>query len=143
MPSFSANLTMCQEVPFLGRFSAAARAGFKAVEFVFPYDYPVTDLQRELITNGLRLVLFNMPAGDLAAGERGIAVDPSRRAEFRSAVLLAVEYSEAFGVPQVNCLVGKKLTGVAQSQQRQAMVENQRFAAETFGAAGASVDSLG
>jgi len=137
VPNFSANLTMMfQEVPFLERFSAAAKAGFKAVEFMFPYDYPVTQLQRELITNGLKLVLFNMPAGDLAAGERGIAVDPSRRAEFRTDVLRAVEYAEALGVPQVNCLVGKKLAGVAESEQRQAMIENLRFAAETLATAG-------
>ena len=73
-PKFSANLSMMfQELPFLERFSAAAESGFKAVEFMFPYDYSIAELQRELVNNDLNLILFNMPAGDISAGERGIA----------------------------------------------------------------------
>lgn len=137
MPKFSANLTMMfQEFPFMERFAAAAKAGFKAVEFMSPYDYPVQDLQKELVSNGLKLVLFNLPAGNWANGDRGIAVDPSRQAEFQAGVHKAVEYAKALGVPQVNCLVGKKMTDVPETEQRRAMLENLRFAAETLATAG-------
>jgi hydroxypyruvate isomerase len=137
MPKFSANLTMMfQELPFMERFSAAAQAGFKAVEFMFPYEYPVADLQEKLSENVLKLVLFNMPAGNLAAGERGIAVDPLRRVEFQADVFKTLEYAVDLGVPQVNCLVGKKLVGVPDALQRKTMVENLRFAAETFAKVG-------
>jgi hydroxypyruvate isomerase len=137
MPKFSANLSMMfQEAPFLDRFGAAAKAGFKAVEFMFPYEYAATDLRRVLSDNGLALVLINMPAGNFAAGERGFAVDPARREEFRDAVSLAVKYAQALGVPQVNCLVGKRLADVSVAHQREALVANLRFAAETFAGAG-------
>ena len=133
MPKFSANITMMfQEVPFMDRFAAAAKVGFKAVEFMFPYDYPIADLQRELTANGLKLVLFNLPAGNWAAGDRGIAVDPSRQAEFQAGVQKAAEYAKALGVPQVNCMVGKKMAEVPAAEQRQTMVKNLRFAAETL-----------
>ena len=137
MPKFSANITMMfQEVPFMERFAAAGKAGFKAVEFMFPYDYTVAELQKALTDNGLKLVLFNMQAGNWAAGDRGIAVDPSRQAEFKAAVQKALEYAKALGVPQVNCLVGKKMTGVPAAEQRKVLVENLRFAAESFAKAG-------
>jgi hydroxypyruvate isomerase len=137
MPKFSANITMMfQEVPFMERFSAAANAGFKAVEFMFPFDYPIQDLQKKLTDKGLKLVLFNLPAGNWAAGDRGIAVDPSRQAEFQAGVHKAAEYAKALGVPQVNCLVGKKMADIPVTEQRQAMLENLRFAAETLEKAG-------
>ena len=136
-PKFSANLSMLfQEVPFMERFGAAAGAGFKAVEFMFPYDYAVTDLRKALSENGLKLVLINLPAGNFAAGERGIAVDPARQAEYRDGVHKAVEYAQALGVPQVNCLVGRVLTDVPVAEQRRVLVENLRFAAETLAQAG-------
>ena len=123
---------MFQEYAFMERFAVAGKAGFKAVEFMFPYDYPISALQQELSENVLKLVLFNMPAGNLDTGERGIAVDPSRRAEFRSDVFKTIEYAVDLGVPQVNCLVGKKLAGVPEIEQRKSMVENLRFAAASF-----------
>jgi hydroxypyruvate isomerase len=136
-PKFSANLSMMfQEVLFLERFGTAAKAGFKAVEFMFPYEYPVADLRKALSDNGLKLVLINMPAGNFAAGERGFAVNPARREEFRKAVSLAVDYAQALGVPQVNCLVGKELSDVPVVEQRKALVSNLRFAAEAFAKAG-------
>ena len=136
-PKFSANLSMMfQEVPFMERFSAAAKAGFKAVEFMFPYDYPIADLQQALADNHLKLVLINTPAGNFAAGERGIAVDPARREEFKKGVFDAVEYARALGVAQVNCLVGRTLTEVPPAEQRRALVENLRFAAQTFAGEG-------
>ncbi|MDR1934325.1 MAG: TIM barrel protein [Candidatus Accumulibacter sp.] len=137
MPKFSANISMMfQEVPFIERFAAAARAGFKAVEFMFPYEYPVAELRHALSSNGLKLVLINAPAGNFAAGERGMAVDPARREEFRDGVLKAAEYAQALAVPQINCLVGKVLPDVPAAEQRRALVANLRFAAETFAKAG-------
>ena len=137
MLKFSANITMMfQEVPFMERFAAAARAGFKAVEFMSPYDYSVPDLKKVLSDNHLKLVLFNLPAGDWAGGDRGIAVDPSRRGEFKAGVQKAIEYAEALGVPQVNCLVGKKMSNVPVAEQWKTMVENLRYAAEALSPAG-------
>src|SRR5438045_8109252 len=108
MPKFAANLTMLfTEVPFLDRFERAAKAGFKAVEFLFPYDHPASEIKTRLDANGLQLVLHNLPAGDWAAGERGIARLPDRIAAFRSGVSRAVEYAKALGVTQLNCLAGK------------------------------------
>src|SRR4029079_9819410 len=84
MPRFAANLTMLfNEVPFLDRFERAARAGFTAVEFLFPYAYPVREIKARLDAHRLSLVLHNLPAGDWDAGERGIAVLPDRVNEFR------------------------------------------------------------
>ena len=90
MPKFAANLTMLfTELPFLDRFAAAARAGFEAVEFLFPFEYAVDELHQRLRVNGLQLVLHNLPAGDWAAGERGIACLPDRVDEFRAGVATA------------------------------------------------------
>ena len=137
VPKFSANLSiMFQEVPFLERFGAAARVGFKAVEFMFPYEYAIADLQQALSGNGLQLVLINLPAGNFAAGERGIAVNPVRQEEFREGVSRAIEYARALGVPQINCLVGRTLPDVPVAEQRQALVGNLRFAAERLADAG-------
>jgi hydroxypyruvate isomerase len=136
-PSFAANLSMLfLEAPFLERFGAAARACFKAVEFMFPYEFAVADLQKAIAENGLELVLINLPAGNFAAGERGMAVDPARRSEFREGVFRAIEYATALNVAQVNCLVGKALAGASPAEQRRALVENLRFAAETLAGAG-------
>ena len=125
-----------QEAPFMERFAAAAGAGFKAVEFMFPYDYRVEELQKVLMDNDQKIVLFNMPAGNWAAGDRGMAADPTRKAEFQAGVQKAIEYAKALGVPQVNCLVGKKLANVPMAEQRKTMVENLRFAAESLALAG-------
>ena len=87
MPQFAANLTMLfNEHPFLDRFEAAAKAGFKAVEFLFPYAYPVAELQARLKDHDLKLVLHNLPAGDWDAGDRGMACHPDRVDEFRAGV---------------------------------------------------------
>jgi hydroxypyruvate isomerase len=112
MPRFAANLSMLfTEVPFLDRFDHAARAGFEAVEFMFPYAHAAADIRARLEASDLRLVLHNLPAGDWDAGERGIACLPDRVAEFRSGVAQAVEYAAALGVPQLNCLAGKTPAG--------------------------------
>ncbi len=137
MPKFAANLSMLfTEVEFLDRFEAAAKAGFKGVEYLFPYDYPAEELKRRLDANGLTQVLFNLPAGDWAAGERGIACHPDRVEEFREGVERAIAYARVLGNTQVNCLAGIQPEGVSDDQARATLVENLRFAAEKLAAAG-------
>lgn len=137
MPKFAANLTMLfNEVPFLERFDQAAAAGFSAVEFLFPYDYPVSEIQERLARNRLRLVLHNLPAGDWAAGERGIACHPDRVDEFRAGVDKAVTYATSLGVQQLNCLAGIQPPGVSDADAHQTLVENLQFAAIRLQAAG-------
>ncbi len=137
MPKFAANLTMLfNEVPFLDRFERAAQAGFDAVEFLFPYDFPVADIQSRLTGNGLKLVLHNLPAGNWEAGERGIACLPDRVDEFRSSVTRALEFGTALSVPQVNCLAGKAPAGVSDAVLRQTFVSNLTYAAAALKRAG-------
>ena len=100
MPKFAANLSMLfTEVEFLDRFAAAARAGFQGVEYLFPYDYPAETLKARLDDNGLTQVLFNLPAGDWAAGERGIACHPDRVEEFRDGVERAIAHVQIADTP--------------------------------------------
>ncbi len=133
MPQFAANLTMLfNEHEFLDRFEAAAKAGFKAVEFLFPYAWPVAELQQRLKDNGLKLVLHNLPAGDWEAGDRGLACDPKRIDEFRAGVARGIEYGTALGVPHLNCLAGKAPAGVDEATLRGTFVANLRFAAAEF-----------
>ncbi len=137
MPNFAANLTMLfTEWPFLERFEAAAKADFKAVEFLFPYAFAIEDIQQRLDTHGLKLVLHNLPAGDWDAGERGIACLPDRVQEFRAGVASAMRYAQALGVKQLNCLAGKAPAGVASDILHQTFVSNLRYAATELGAAG-------
>ena len=137
MPRFAANLTMLfNELPFLDRFEAAAKAGFKAVEFLFPYPYAVADLKDRLSANGLTLVLHNLPAGNWDAGERGIACLPDRAGEFREGVARAIEYGSALGMPQLNCLAGKAPAGMADAVLHETFVGNLRYAAGELKKAG-------
>ena len=130
MPRFAANLTMLfNEVPFLDRFELAAKADFKAVEFLFPYAFPADEIKRRLDANALELVLHNLPAGDWDAGERGIACHPDRMAEFRDGVGKAITYAKTLGVSQLNCLAGKAPAGVAEADLRKTFVDNLRYAA--------------
>lgn len=133
MPRFAANLTMLfTEVPFLDRFERAARAGFGAVEFLFPYAYPAEEIRRRLDEHGLALVLHNLPAGDWDAGERGIACLPDRVDEFRAGVATAITYAKALGVTQLNCLAGKAPAGADPAVLNRTLVENLRFAADAL-----------
>ncbi len=133
MPQFSANLTMLfTDVDFLERFEKAARAGFKAVEYMFPYPYDAAELKDKLDRFGLQQVLFNLPAGDWDKGERGIALLPDRVNEFRSGVGKAVTYAKALGCPRVNCLVGLTPKDVPAETARKTLVDNLRFAAEAL-----------
>ena len=130
MPKFSANLSMLfTEHPFLDRFEAAARAGFKAVEFLFPYAFTAAEIRERLDAHGLQLVLHNLPAGDWDAGERGIACHPDRVDEFCSGVATAITYATRLGVKQVNCLAGKAPPGVSESLLRLTFIDNLRYAA--------------
>jgi hydroxypyruvate isomerase len=131
MPKFAANLTLLfHEVPFMERFSAARAAGFKAVEFQFPYAHDAHELAQTLRSNGLQLVLHNLPAGHWDAGERGIACHPDRAAEFREGVDRAIEYATVLGCPQLNCLAGLLPAGVSREQAHATLVANLRFAAD-------------
>ena len=137
MPRFAANLTMLfTEVPFLDRFERAAKAGFEAVEFLFPYAWPADKIRQRLDIHGLTLILHNLPAGDWDAGERGIACLPDRVLEFREGVAQAIGYAKALGVKQLNCLAGKVPAGVAEDVLRQTFIENLRFAAAELKKAG-------
>jgi hydroxypyruvate isomerase len=137
MPRFAANLSMLfTEVPFLDRFERAAKAGFEAVEFLFPYEWEPAEIRRRLDDHGLKLVLHNLPAGDWAAGERGIGCLPDRVAEFRAGVDRAIGYAQALGVPQLNCLAGKAPAGADDARLRATFVENLAHAAAALKRAG-------
>jgi len=137
MPRFAANLTMLfTERPFLERFEAAARAGFAAVEYMFPYQEDVDGIARALRELRLTQALFNLPAGDWAAGDRGIAVDPGRRGEFRAGVAAAVELARRFGCQRLNCLVGRRIDDLPAEEQWACLVDNIRYAARALAAHG-------
>lgn len=137
MPRFAANLTMLfTEHTFIDRFGKAKRAGFDAVEFLFPYDEDIDAVGSELEKHDLELVLFNLPAGDFPAGERGIANDPDRVDEFRDGVGRAIEIADTLSVSQINCLVGLSVSHVAPQQQWETTIENLRYAAEEMEQAG-------
>jgi hydroxypyruvate isomerase len=135
MPKFAANLTMMfNEVPFLDRFSAAAEAGFDAVEFLFPYEHPADEVANRASEAGVKVVLFNLPPGNFAEGERGIAVFPERSAEFSKYLATAVHYARMLGVPQLHLMAGiapRKDAGAA-SRYRDAL----REASDALGEAG-------
>ncbi|TPN48803.1 MULTISPECIES: 2-oxo-tetronate isomerase [unclassified Mesorhizobium] len=131
MPCFSANLSMLfGEHDFLDRFDAAARAGFKGVEYIGPYDHAPEVVAARLKKNGLTQVLFNLPAGDWGKGERGIAVLPDRVPEFRQGIAKAITYAQALDCPQVNCLAGIAPVGADRKVLEDVFAENLAFAAE-------------
>jgi hydroxypyruvate isomerase len=137
MPKFAANLSMLfTEVPFLDRFEAAAEAGFEGVEYLFPYEFEVDALASRLRRFGLTQVLHNLPAGDWAKGERGIACLPGREEEFRDGVEQAIRYASALGCRQVNCLAGIAPKGTDRRLLHSTLVENLRFAAVRLSEAG-------
>jgi hydroxypyruvate isomerase len=137
MPRFAANLTLLfNEVDFLDRFAAAAKAGFQGVEFLFPYDYDAGELAERLQETGLELVLHNLPPGDWAAGERGIACLAGREGEFQDGVGQAIEYAKALGCPRLNCLSGLAAEGADRDALRAKLVDNLKFAARATAEAG-------
>jgi hydroxypyruvate isomerase len=131
MPKFAANLSlMFNELGFLDRFAQASAAGFDAVEFLFPYAFEAEQIAQRLSRYQLQLVLHNLPAGDWAAGERGIACDPRRVGEFQESVELAIEYADDLGVKQLHCLAGKMPPNVPRERAHDTYVANLKFAAE-------------
>jgi len=133
MPSFAANLTMLYpDSPFLERFARARASGFRFVEYLFPYEYEPAVLARALAQNNLTQVLFNLPAGNWSAGDRGIAAHPDRIHEFRQGVARALEYASVLGVRQLNCLVGKRDERIPLEEQTRVMIENLRYAARAL-----------
>jgi hydroxypyruvate isomerase len=137
MPRYAANLTMLfNEVGFLDRFDAAARAGFSGVEYLFPYEYDKQDLLDRLRKHHLTQVLHNLPAGDWAAGERGIACHPDRVSEFEAGVAAAIDYATTLECAQVNCLAGIVPPGVGSAAAHATFVSNLQFAAPKCAAAG-------
>ena len=130
MPKFAANLSMMfNEVPFPERFAAAAKAGFTAVEFLFPYDYKPAEVAGWLKENRLRNALFNLPPGNFAAGERGIASLPGRQEEFRAGVAKAIEYALAMDTPTLHAMAGLLPEGANREERRAIYIENLRYAA--------------
>ncbi len=137
MPRFSANLSfLFTERPFFERFAAAKAAGFAAVEFHFPYEFDRAALAEVVLTSGLEVVLFNLPPGDWAAGERGIACHPRRIAEFQDSVGQAIDYARLLGCPRLNCLAGIAPGEVSHEKAWETLVENLRFAAAVTARAG-------
>ena len=131
MPKFAANLTMLfNEVDFLQRFKSAKDSGFQGVEYLFPYAYPKEQLAEQLSRYGLTQVLHNLPAGDWAKGERGIAILPDRVGEFQDGVETAIEYAKALGCKQVNCLSGITPENLDQDTLRNTFISNIRFAGQ-------------
>lgn len=131
MPKFAANLTMMfNEVPFPLRFAAAAQAGFSAVEFLFPYEYPPAEVGRWLREAGLKNALFNMPPGDWTAGERGMASIPGREEEFRAGVARALGYAKALGTPCIHAMAGLLPDAADHQRHREVFIANLRYAAK-------------
>jgi hydroxypyruvate isomerase len=137
MPRFAANLSMMfNEVPFLDRFALAAKAGFKGVEFLFPYDHPAAEIAARLKDNGLQQVLFNAPAGDFGKGERGMAAIPGKQAAFRDSIKLALEYATTLACPRLHIMAGLKPEGVAHDTLTAVYGANLAYAAEECAKAG-------
>jgi hydroxypyruvate isomerase len=140
VPKLNANVSMMfNEVDFPERFDAAAKAGFKGVEFLLPYAYEKSLLAEKLQRNKLELVLFNMPPGDWEAGDRGMACDPARTAEFQDNVGLALDYALALNCKQVHCMAGLKPRGVGEDAMRDTYIENLQFAGKALAEHGISV----
>ena len=130
MIKLAANLTMLfTEVPFMERFGAARAAGFRGVEFLFPYAFDANLIAEQLRLHQLQLVLHNLPAGDWERGERGIACHPDRVGEFESGVRQAIEFARILGVRQLNCLAGIQPPQISTELARQTLINNLRYAA--------------
>jgi len=120
---------MFNEVPFLERFGAAARTGFRGVECLLPYDFPVEQIKEQLDRHRLTMALFNMPAGNWAAGARGLACDPSAVQQCRHGVSTAIEYAQALGCRQIHLMAGIRPAGESEDALRETYIANVQFAA--------------
>lgn len=136
MPRFAANLSfLFQDLPFLDRFEASAKAGFRAVEFLFPYEFPKEEIAARLKANGLTQALFNLPPGDWSKGERGLAAIPGREADFEAAMRTALDYATATGCKRVHAMPGLRHHGA----DRRTYIANLRKGARMAADAGVDV----
>ena len=140
MPRFAANLTMMyQEHAFLDRFRAAARDGFAAVEFLFPYEFDANEIAARLRDNGLRQVLFNAPPGNFDRGDRGIASIPGREDEFKRSIALALQYADALGCPVIHVMAGLIGAGADRVAYHSTYLKNLAYAAQQAAVHGVTV----
>jgi hydroxypyruvate isomerase len=140
VPRFAANLHfLFGEHAFGERFGAAARAGFRAVEFPDPYAFPLPELARRLEVHGLACALLNFPMGDRSRGDMGLACRPDRVQEFRDSIPRAVEAARALGCPRLNCMAGKRSPGEDPRLLQTTLVQNLRLAARACADAGLEV----
>lgn len=140
MPRFAANLSMLyNEHDFLDRFAAAAKDGFTAVEYLFPYAYAADELAARLKAAGMQQVLFNAPPGDWDKGERGIACLPGREAEFAEGITKALAYAQALQCPRVHVMAGLAPAGVPREQLRATYVANLQHAAAEAAKVGVNI----
>jgi hydroxypyruvate isomerase len=134
MPKLAANVSMLfPQLPFLDRFAAARKAGFRYVEYQFPYEHDAGEVARRARDAGVEVVLHNLPPGNYAKGERGIACLAGREREFREDVERGIAYAKAAGCPRMNCLAG---LAPADDEHLAVLVDNLRYAARKLGAAG-------
>ena len=137
MPRFSANLSfLYADLPFLDRFAAAAKDGFKAVEYVGPYGFAAEEVAAVLKANGLRQALFNLPAGNWDGGERGIGCHADRVTEFQDGVETAIRYGQALGCDKINCLAGIAPAGSTLQERDAVLIANLTYAALRLAEAG-------
>jgi hydroxypyruvate isomerase len=137
MPKLCANLTfLWNELDFMDRFAAAAKAGFAGVEYVAPYDHDKNRIAEHLKEHNLSQVLFNLPPGDWARGDRGIGCHPDRVNEFQAGVARAIDYATALGCRQLNCLAGIRPRHVDFNEAREVFIKNLQFAAPRLKDAG-------
>ncbi|PUE57365.1 hydroxypyruvate isomerase [Limnohabitans sp. 2KL-17] len=152
MPRFAANLSMMYpDLPFLERFEAAAKDGFKAVEYLFPYAFAAEELSARLRGNGLQQVLFNTPSGGMDSasftqawetGSRGTACAPGRETEFRTGFEQALIYAEALNCPRIHAMVGLRANGASPDAAAAAdvtLIGNLQWAAAQAAKAGRDV----
>lgn len=140
MLRFAANLSMMyNEVPFLERFAAAAADGFEAVEYLFPYDFQAADIAERLQAHKLTPALFNLPPGNWAAGERGLACLPGREQEFAQSIDTALPYALATGVRRIHAMAGLEPAGGQAPELRRTYIENLRLACDRLGEHGIAV----
>ena len=140
MPKFAANLSfLFADVPFPERFQRAAAAGFNGVEYLFPYDYPASEVAAWLQAADLEQVLFNLAPGDWAAGERGLACLPHRQGEFAESVEQALDYAVLLDCERLHCMAGLCPAGVAETELEATYIANLRYAADRLATIGATV----
>ena len=137
MPRLAANLSMMfTELDFLDRFEAAARAGFEAVEFLFPYAYPAAEIRKRLDQSRLQQALFNLWPGDWDNGERGLSIFPEKHAAFAASVEQALAYAAALGCPKLHVMAGVAPPELSHSTARATYVDNLCMASKHAEAAG-------